>query len=80
MQQSRLGSLAEACVNTASGFIVSYIIWFTVAGPIYDIPVNHVQTLGITIIFTITSVARSYLWRRFFARGIHRWMHRILSS
>lgn len=72
MKQSRLSSLAEACLNVATGFIVSYAVWWFIAGPVYDIPVNHAQTFGITCIFTITSIVRSYAWRRWFNWRIHR--------
>lgn len=65
MSQTRRGSFIEACVNTASGFVVSLIVWHFVARH-YSIPMPLSRNLEITGIFTVVSVARSYLWRRLF--------------
>jgi len=75
MKQTRLESFLESCVNTASGFIVSYVFWVAVIVPVYDLPVTHAQNFIITCMFTVLSVARSYLWRRFFNAGVHRAIH-----
>lgn len=65
MSQSRLGSITEACMNTASGFIVSLIVWrFVAAWKGY--PMGIGENLQITGIFTVVSIARSYVWRRIF--------------
>ena len=63
MKQSRSASLLEVCLNTASGFVVSLIVWRWVC-QWYDIPMPMERNLEITGIFTVVSVARSYLWRR----------------
>ena len=65
MSQSRKGSFVEACLNTASGFVVSLIVWHYVAAW-YGIPMPLSTNLEITGIFTVVSIARSYLWRRLF--------------
>lgn len=65
MSQSRRGSFLEACLNTASGFVVSLIVWHFVAAA-YGIPMSIETNLQITGIFTVVSIARSYLWRRAF--------------
>lgn len=67
MSQSKKVSFLEACLNTASGFIVSLIVWHYVA-MWYGIPMPFVTNLEITGIFTVVSIARSYLWRRLFNR------------
>lgn len=67
LSQSKRGSLVEACLNTASGFVVSLIVWHFVARA-YGIPMPLGTNLEITGIFTIVSIARSYLWRRLFNR------------
>lgn len=64
--QSRKASMTEALLNTASGFIVSMMVWQFVVAPLYNIPVTLGQNLGITSIFTVVSIARSYAWRRLF--------------
>jgi hypothetical protein len=58
-------SFIEACLNTASGFAVSLVVWHWVC-KWFDIPMPIGRNLEITGIFTIVSVARSYLWRRLF--------------
>lgn len=70
MNQTKLESLIETLLNIASGFIVSLVVWWVIA-PLYGIPVNISSNLQITGIFTITSIIRSYYWRRFFAIGLH---------
>lgn len=63
--QSRLGSFTEACLNTASGFIVSLIVWHYVAKA-FKIPMPLDENLIITGIFTVVSIVRSFVWRRVF--------------
>lgn len=64
--QTQLASFIEACMNTASGFIISLLFWTFVVVPVWHLPVTHTQNLIITGWFTILSVARSYVWRRLF--------------
>jgi hypothetical protein len=63
--QSKLGSLIESVTNTAIGFSVTWL-----CSPfIYsfcDIKYNYTQLTQVTILFTLVSVARSYVIRRFF--------------
>lgn len=66
--QSKLASFIEAILNTASGFVISMIVWQWLVAPLYDIPVTLSQNVGITAIFTVVSIARSYCWRRLFNR------------
>lgn len=66
-QQSRFGSLVEACSNVAVGFFVSLAVWVFVVVPLWGIPVTVADNLAITGVFTITSILRSYIIRRFFA-------------
>jgi len=66
--QSRLGSLLESVANTATGFVISWLVWMLVVAPLYGYATTAHQSFWITAIFTVTSLARSYLWRRFFNR------------
>ena len=68
MGQSKLGSITEACLNTASGFIVSLAVWTWVVVPVWRLPVTMHENLTITGLFTVISIARSYVWRRLFNR------------
>lgn len=61
--QSKKNSAIETLVNTLSGSLVSYILTLTVL-PLFDMYPTHGDALGLTIIFTIASLIRSYLIRR----------------
>lgn len=78
LKQSRLESLVEASLNTASGFVVSLVVWRIVAG-VLGLPIDMGTNLLITGIFTVVSIIRSYLWRRFFNAGVNRAVMRWLS-
>lgn len=79
MSQTRIESLIETCLNVAIGFCVSYAIWPLVAW-LYGLPYSHAQNLGITTIFTVLSIARGYIVRRFFNHGLHRAAYKIARS
>ena len=66
MGQTKLGSLTESLLNITSGFFVSLLIWIYIVTPLWDIEMSMLDNLGITGIFTISAVIRSYIWRRIF--------------
>ncbi len=72
MNQSRLISLVESALNTASGFFISWGMWAWVVAPLFGFDYAHTQALSITMIFTVSSLLRSYVIRRFFNNGWHR--------
>lgn len=79
MSQTPLASFVEASMNTASGFVVSLLFWAFVVVPIWDLDVTMGENLVITTLFTVLSVARSYIWRRLFNREIpQRWADSII--
>jgi hypothetical protein len=63
--QPRHISLFEAALNTASGFIISLLVGELVF-PLLGWPLSHSQNLEAVSIFTVVSIARSYVWRRVF--------------
>lgn len=65
--QSRKHSMMEAMANTASGFLVSWIAGLFVY-PLFGADFSMSQITGVTVIFTVISVARNYVWRRLFNR------------
>lgn len=79
-RQSKLESLCEATLNIASGFVVSFLVWVLIAAPLFGIPVKFAESFWLTCLFTFSSLARSYLWRRFFERRINRRIHKWASS
>lgn len=64
--QTRKHALVESLLNTASGFILSCIVWEVIVKPVWNIQTTHAENLQITAVFTVVSVARSYAWRRWF--------------
>jgi predicted DNA-binding transcriptional regulator len=81
MRQSKRESLVEACINTASAFFLSLLIWQYLVAPLYGFRVSWQDNFGITTIFTIASILRGYVWRRVFNRGwnraVMRWIRNV---
>ena len=74
-EQTKLESLLESSINISTGFIVSLALFAYVVAPLYGFQVNNQTNFEITLIFTVSSILRSYLFRRFFARGLHKKLH-----
>lgn len=72
MQQSRIESFIEATMNTMSGFVVAFFVWQCWVAPMFGFNLPLSTNFWITSIFTVVSVVRSYVWRRFFNAGLHR--------
>lgn len=66
--QTRLESAIESFLNIGSGFFISLAVWVYIVGPLFKIETTGTDNLAITSIFTITSIIRSYVWRRLFNR------------
>ena len=69
--QTRLVSLVETLLNTAIGFIVSYLAWPPIAATA-GLEYTGGQHAAVTAAFTLLSVVRGYVIRRFFNGGLHR--------
>jgi hypothetical protein len=70
MTQSRLGSLIESIVNVLIGYgiaLASQLIVF----PWFGIHIPLADNLAIGGIFTVISIARSYVIRRWFNARLH---------
>jgi hypothetical protein len=63
--QSRRMSMIEVATNIVIGLVVSFIIQIAVF-KLYDIHISVTQNVEITIWFTVISIIRSYLIRRWF--------------
>lgn len=70
MEQTKLTSLIETLLNTIVGFAVSFVGW-PVAAAITGIEYSHGQHWAVVGFFTVLSVARGYIIRRFFNHGLH---------
>jgi len=71
MSQTRLGSFLEACFNIFVGFSINFIAnIFILRG--FGFAVTYGDAFMIGAIFTIISLVRSYVIRRWFNGFIHR--------
>ena len=71
MKQTKLESLLESVVNILIGYfvaLVSQIIVFPMVG--IDVPISTNLIIGFW--FTLISLARSYVIRRWFNAGLHK--------
>ena len=70
MKQTKLASFIEASTNTLIGFAVSFAIW-PIAAMWTGVEYSNSQHWALVGIFTVSSVLRGYIVRRFFNSGIH---------
>lgn len=65
MNQTKLGSLIEVLFNIAIGFGINWVanIWIL---PLYGFQITGGQAFSMGLIFTVISVVRSYIIRRYF--------------
>jgi RsiW-degrading membrane proteinase PrsW (M82 family) len=68
MTQRKTTSLIEVCLNVASGFLISCLVWRFWICPFYGIAYHTADNVQITAIFTGISILRGYIWRRLFNR------------
>lgn len=71
MTQSRRMSLVETIAGVAIGFAVSLGLSYVVY-PLFGHAFTLAQNVGITVIFTVASIIRSYVVRRAFNRLVGR--------
>ena len=63
--QSEKESLIEIGLNVGSGFLIAWVMTITVL-PLFGLNATINESFQITLIFTLVSVLRGYLWRRYF--------------
>jgi hypothetical protein len=49
-----------------SGFFISWAVWVYIVAPLYGFDAGYVKALSITCIFTVSSLIRSFVIRRWF--------------
>lgn len=69
MTQSKKQSFIETLMSTFIGLVVSMVTQVVVF-PLYGLEVSFFQNIQITLIFTVVSVLRGYVIRRFFNKKI----------
>lgn len=70
MSQTRLSSFIEALMNVAIGFSINYIANLLIF-PLFDMHISLIDNLWMGMIYTIISIVRSYVIRRWFNAKIH---------
>ena len=60
--------LVESFIDIGSGFILAIVIQLTLF-PLFDLYPDIVDTIYISIIFTIVSILRSWFWRNVFKKA-----------
>jgi hypothetical protein len=65
MKQSRAMSLIEAIANVAVGYGVAVVTQILIF-PVFGLQTTLAQNLKMGAVFTVVSIARSYLLRRLF--------------
>jgi hypothetical protein len=65
LSQTKLGSFVEAWANIAVGFAINWSANMLIL-PAFGFRVTGAQAFGIGVIFTVISLVRSYVLRRWF--------------
>lgn len=68
MPQSKKQSLVESLTNTFVGFLISFLSTFLIF-PLVGYNSSPVKNLIITLYFTVISILRGYLIRRYFNKS-----------
>ena len=64
--QSKKHSFIESISNVISGLLLSWLAWHLIISPIFNIYPSNQDIFIISVIFTVISIARSYVIRRIF--------------
>ena len=63
--QSKKDSLIESLTSTTIGWLIGVILNLTVL-PLFDYNITVIDSLWVSLIFTVVSVIRGYVIRRWF--------------
>ncbi len=69
-RQTRLGSFIEVCFNIGIGFTINFFMNLTIF-PLFGWSISVGENLLLGVIYTVVSVIRGYVVRRYFERRIH---------
>jgi membrane protein implicated in regulation of membrane protease activity len=70
MSQTKKESLAEATMNVMIGFLITMTASFVVY-PMFGVIMSHWTNVWVTITFTVISLIRGYVIRRWFNKKDH---------
>ena len=66
--QTKKSSATEVVTGTAAGLILAWVTGQFLIYPYYHVKVDALLNLKLTAWFTIVSIIRGYVWRRWFNR------------
>jgi len=65
--QSKTHSLIEVLANISTGFVISAFVQACIVPRIWpEVHTSFSQNMWITVLFTVVSIVRSYIFRRVF--------------
>lgn len=70
MSQTKLSSFIEALMNVAIGFSINYIANLLIF-PLFNMHISLADNFWLGMIYTVISIVRSYVIRRWFNSKIH---------
>ena len=70
LRQTKKGSLIEVGINVVIGFAINYVANLIIL-PMFGLHVSLSDNFLIGLLYTLVSVARSYVIRRWFDKRIH---------
>ena len=79
MNQTRIGSLIEVAINISIGFGINWIANLCIL-PMYGFAITGGQAFTMGLIFTVISVARGYIIRRWFNARLQRAAQRMAEA
>ena len=66
-EEKKMKDIFESIVDVGSGFILAICINLLVF-PLFGLYPTILDSMGIALIFTVVSITRSALWRRYFRK------------
>ena len=69
-KEKKMSDVFESVIDVGSGFILAVLIQLLIF-PLFDLYPSIFDSMGIALIFTVVSMTRSALWRRYFRRTRH---------
>lgn len=70
MSQTRSGSMVETLINVAIGFVISFFANMAILPLFGHGSPGFLNNLGMTAVFTVLSIVRGYVIRRWFNQRI----------
>ena len=67
MQLNMTSDIIESIIDVGSGFLLAIVIQLLIF-PLFDLYPSILDSMGIALIFTVVSMTRSALWRRYFRK------------